>query len=126
MDKTSLQKAQQFYRDFLGRNASAQKRREAEKRIKDIDDTMAALEEAAKLQKEAEEMQKKMEQQQKEMEEQMKKMQEQEKQTAPPAAAPWSRAPPPPRVVAPLPRRPSSPPFSFHGAALTLSTAPFL
>jgi Tfp pilus assembly protein PilF len=93
MDKASLQKAQQFYRDFLGRNASAQKRREAEKRIKDIDDTMAALEEAAKLQKEAEEMQKKMEQQQKEMEEQMKKMQEQEqKQTTPPAAAPGPAA----------------------------------
>ena len=93
MDKASLQKAQQFYRDFLGRNASAQKRREAEKRIKDIDDTMAALDEAAKLQKEAEEMQRKMEQQQKEMEEQMKKMQEQEKQqTQPPAAAPGPAA----------------------------------
>jgi Flp pilus assembly protein TadD len=97
MDKATLQKAQQFYRDFLGRNATAQKRREAEKRIKDIDDTMAALEEAAKMQKEAEEMQRKQEQQQKEMEEQMKKMQEQEKQqppaTQPPAAAPAAPGP---------------------------------
>jgi Tfp pilus assembly protein PilF len=87
MDKGTLQKAQQYYRDFLGRNASAQKRKEAEKRIKDIDDTMAALDEAAKMQKEAEEMQRKQEQQDKEMQEQLKKMQEQEKQNTPPPAA---------------------------------------
>jgi Flp pilus assembly protein TadD len=92
MDKASLQKAQQFYRDFLGRNASAQKRKEAEKRIKDIDDTMAALDEAAKMQKEAEEMQRKQEQQDKEMQEQLKKMQEQEKQQQTPAAAPGPAA----------------------------------
>ena len=47
--------------------------REAEKRIKDIDEIYVALDEAAKMQAEAEEMQKKAEEQQKQMEEQMKK-----------------------------------------------------
>jgi Tfp pilus assembly protein PilF len=102
IDKANLIKAQQYYRDFLGRGKSAGKRKEAEKRIKDIDDTMAALEEAAKLQKEFEELQKKQEEQQKKMEEEMKKMQEQEKAqqggapaAAPPPGAPASSAPPP-------------------------------
>ena len=48
-------------------------KREAEKRIKDIDEIYVALDEAAKMQAEAEEMQKKAEEQQKQMEEQMKK-----------------------------------------------------
>jgi tetratricopeptide (TPR) repeat protein len=97
-DKTNLLKAQQFYRDFLGRTRSSGKKKEAEKRIKDIDDTMAALEEAAKLQKEAEELQKKADEQQKKMEEEMKKMQEQEKQQgggAPAGAAPAAPTAPP-------------------------------
>ena len=92
-DKANLLKAQQFYRDFLGHARSPGKKKEAEKRIKDIDDTMAALEEAAKLQKEAEELQKKADEQQKKMEEEMKKMQEQEK--AQQGAAPASQAPAP-------------------------------
>src|SRR6185295_7385387 len=102
IDRTNLQKAQQYYRDYLGRARSGVKRRDAEKRIKDIDDTIAALEEAAKLQKEAEELQKKMEEQQKKMEEDMKKMQEQEKAQG--GAAPASQAP-----AAPAPAAPATP-----------------
>ncbi|HEY0705879.1 MAG TPA: tetratricopeptide repeat protein, partial [Polyangia bacterium] len=97
-DKPSLLKAQQFYRDYISRSDGG-KRRDAEKRIKDIDDTLAALEEAAKMQKEAEELQKKAEEQQKKLEEEMRKMQEQEKQqqggagATPPPAAGTSAAP---------------------------------
>jgi Flp pilus assembly protein TadD len=75
-DKPVLQKAQEYYRQFLGKaNGSTPDglRRDAEKRIKDIDETFVALAEAAKLQAEAEEMQKKAEEQQKKMEEEMKK-----------------------------------------------------
>ena len=57
-------------------------KREAEKRIKDIDEIYVALDEAAKMQAEAEEMQKKAEEQQKKMEEQMKKQEEAEKKKA--------------------------------------------
>jgi tetratricopeptide (TPR) repeat protein len=76
--KPALQKAQEYYRQFLGKvNGSTPDglRRDAEKRIKDIDEIYVALAEAAKLQAEAEEMQRKAEEQQKQMEEQMKKMQ---------------------------------------------------
>lgn len=75
-DKPVLQKAQEYYRQFLGKangSTSDGLRKEAEKRIKDIDETFVALAEAAKLQAEAEEMQKKAEEQQKKMEEEMKK-----------------------------------------------------
>ena len=75
-DKPALQKAQEYYRQFLGKvgsNTPDGLRRDAEKRIKDIDETFVALAEAAKLQAEAEEMQKKAEEQQKKMEEEMKK-----------------------------------------------------
>jgi tetratricopeptide (TPR) repeat protein len=72
-DKPSLQKAQQYYRDFLTRAPTNGKRREVEKRIKDIDDMFIALEEAAKLQKEAEELQRKAEEQQRKAEEEAKK-----------------------------------------------------
>jgi len=75
-DKPALQKAQEYYRQFLGKVGSSTPdglRRDAEKRIKDIDETFVALAEAAKLQAEAEEMQKKAEEQQKKMEEEMKK-----------------------------------------------------
>ncbi len=102
-EKNNLLKAQQLYRDYLTHLRGTGKKREAERRIKDIDDTMAALEEAAKLQKEADELQKKADEQQKKLEEEMKRLQEQEKQqqgggTAPPPAAapatPSSAAPP--------------------------------
>ncbi|MEP6653637.1 MAG: tetratricopeptide repeat protein [Myxococcales bacterium] len=75
-DKPMLQKAQEYYRQFLakvGGNTPDSLRRDAEKRIKDIDEIYVALAEAAKMQAEAEEMQKKAEEQQKKMEEEMKK-----------------------------------------------------
>jgi tetratricopeptide (TPR) repeat protein len=98
IEKANLLKAQQYYRDYLGYSRNNNKKREAEKRIKDIDATMAALEEAAKLQKEAEELQRKSEEQQKKLEEEMRKMQEQEKQqqgTQPPAGSPPASTAPP-------------------------------
>jgi tetratricopeptide (TPR) repeat protein len=76
-DKPVLQKAQEYYRQFLAKasgNTSDGLRRDAEKRIKDIDEIYVALAEAAKMQAEAEEMQRKAEEQQKKMEEEMKKM----------------------------------------------------
>lgn len=81
-DKPMLHKAQNYYRDFLSRSQSPKMRKDAEKRIKDIDDTFAALVEAEKMMKEAEEMQRKAEAQQKLMEEQMKKMEAEEKAQA--------------------------------------------
>ena len=81
-DKPMLQKAQAYYRDYLSRAQSPKMRKDAEKRIKDIDDTFAALIEADKMMKEAEAMQRKAEQQQKEMEEKMKRMEAEEKARA--------------------------------------------
>lgn len=78
-DKPMLQKAQGYYRDYLSRSQSPKMKQDAQKRIKDIDDTFAALIEAEKMMKEAEEMQRKAELQQKEMEEKMKKMEADEK-----------------------------------------------
>ncbi len=78
-DKPMLQKAQTYYRDYLSRSQSPKMKKDAEKRIKDIDDTFAALLEAEKMMKEAEEMSRKAEAQQKAMEEQMKKMEADEK-----------------------------------------------
>jgi tetratricopeptide (TPR) repeat protein len=75
-EKPLLQKAQEYYRQFLSKvsgNTPDALKREAEKRIKDIDEIYVALAEAAKMQAEAEEMQKKAEEQQKKMEEEMKK-----------------------------------------------------
>jgi tetratricopeptide (TPR) repeat protein len=92
-DKAGLIKAQNYYREFLQHARSSTKRREAEKRIKDIDETMAALEEAARMQKEAEEMQRKMEEQQKKMEKEMQQQQEKEKQSQPAEPPPASPAP---------------------------------
>jgi hypothetical protein len=79
--KPALHKAQDYYRQFLSHATGSTPdnlKREAEKRIKDIDEIYVALDEAAKLMAEAEAMQKKAEEQQKQMEEQMKKMQEEE------------------------------------------------
>ena len=140
--RPTLQKAQQFYRDFLRpQRVGARSASDAEKRIKDIDDTMAALDEAAKLQKEAEELQRKAEEQQKKMEEEMKKMQEQEKQQqqAPPPAATGRRAgaagaPPPPAAATGRSGRPAaataaarfvsgrSPPSPEHRAGVAVAT----
>jgi Flp pilus assembly protein TadD len=88
--KPSLHKAQDYYRQFLGHATDSTPdsyRREAEKRIKDIDEIYVALDEAAKMQAEAEEMQKKAEEQQKKMEEEMKKQEEAEKASAAKAQA---------------------------------------
>jgi Tfp pilus assembly protein PilF len=74
--KPSLHKAQDYYRQFLGHTNDKTPdsfKRDAEKRIKDIDEIYVALDEAAKMQAESEAMQKKAEEQQKQMEEQMKK-----------------------------------------------------
>lgn len=79
--KPALHKAQDYYRDFLGHandKTPDSFRKDAEKRIKDIDEIYVALDEAAKMQAEAEEMQKKAEEQQKQMEEQMKKQEAEE------------------------------------------------
>jgi Flp pilus assembly protein TadD len=81
-DKPMLQKAQGYYRDYLTRSQSAKMKKDAEKRIKDIDDTFAALKEAEQMMKEAEEMQRKAEAQQKAMEEQMKKQEADDKAKA--------------------------------------------
>ena len=83
--KPSLQKAQEYYRQFLGHASSGTSdslKREAEKRIKDIDEIYVALAEAEKMQRESEEMQKKAEAQQKEMEEKMKQQEAAEKAAA--------------------------------------------
>ncbi len=79
--KPALHQAQDYYRQFLGHATDKTPdnlKREAEKRIKDIDEIYVALDEAAKMQAEAEEMQKKAEEQQKQMEEQMKKQEAEE------------------------------------------------
>ena len=114
-DRPILLKAQQYYRDFIGRSngQQAKMKRDAEKRIKDIDELFVALAEAAKMQKEAEEMQRKAEEQQKKMELELQKMQEAERKagTAPPPAGGEGAAPttPPPAGAAPTtPPPPSS------------------
>jgi Flp pilus assembly protein TadD len=79
--KPTLQKAQSYYRQFLSHASSStgeNLQKEAQKRIKDIDEIYVALEEAAKMQAESEEMQRKAEAQQKEMEEKMKQQEAQE------------------------------------------------
>jgi Flp pilus assembly protein TadD len=88
--KPVLHKAQDYYRQFLSHVTGATPeslKREAEKRIKDIDEIYVALDEAAKMQAEAEAMQAKAEAQQKEMEEKMKQQEEQEKAAAAKAEA---------------------------------------
>ncbi len=89
--KPTLQKAQGYYRQFLShanQSTPSSLQKEAEKRIKDIDEIYVALEEAAKMQAEAEAMQKKAEEQQKQMEEQMKKQEADEAAAAAAAKKP--------------------------------------
>jgi Tfp pilus assembly protein PilF len=99
--KPSLHQAQDYYRQFLSKASGSTPeglKKDAEKRIKDIDEIYVALDEAAKMQAEAEEMQKKAEEQQKQMEEQMKKQEAEEKAAAEKAkaggAAPAGTEPP--------------------------------
>lgn len=115
-DKPMLQKAQAYYRDFIGHTNVAKLRADANKRIKDIDEVFVALDEAAKMMKEAEELQKKAEEQQKKMEEELKKQQEAEKKQqdaaeAKKAAGSATPAPSvtPPPVEAPSPAKSAEP-----------------
>jgi Flp pilus assembly protein TadD len=101
--KPQLQKAQSYYRQFLAKATGSTPeglQKEAQKRIKDIDEIYVALEEAAKMQAESEEMQRKSEAQQKQMEEQMKK-QEADEAAAAAAAKDKAAAPPPANGEAP-------------------------
>lgn len=109
-EKETLQKAQGYYREFLqrGGNTSAKMRKDAERRIKDIDELFVAIEEAAKLQREAEELQKKADEQQKKADEEMKRQADAEK--APAAATAESKQPPaggatPTNTLAPPPAK---------------------
>ena len=85
----TLLKAKAFYNDFLNKpGAPADKIAEAKRRIKNIDEIIAANIEAAKLQAEAAKIQKQQEEQEKkakEEEERQKKLDEEKKKSAPPA-----------------------------------------
>jgi tetratricopeptide (TPR) repeat protein len=82
-----LRKAQTYYRDFASRcNGAAAKDKiaDADRRIKNIDETFAAMIEAKKLEEEA----KRIEAQQKAQEEQQKKQQEQQQKDQPQTPTP--------------------------------------
>jgi tetratricopeptide (TPR) repeat protein len=87
----TLLKAKAFYNDFLNKpGAPSDKIAEAKRRIKNIDEIIAANIEAAKLQREAAANQKLQEEQErkaKEEEERQKKLEEEKKKNAPPAKA---------------------------------------
>jgi tetratricopeptide (TPR) repeat protein len=112
-ERPTLEKAQQFYREYLGRaggSNATRMRRDAEKRIKDIDELFVALAEAKKLQEEADRIQAQSEAQQKKMEEEMKRQDEAEKKkgVTPPAETP-APAPTPPTVPPPATSAPAAP-----------------
>jgi tetratricopeptide (TPR) repeat protein len=93
----TLLKAKAFYNDFLNKpGAPADKVAEAKRRIKNIDEIIAANVEAVKLQAEAAKNQKLQEEQEKkakEEEERQKKLDEEKKKSAPPAKADPKAAP---------------------------------
>ena len=91
--KPELQKAQQYFRDFIAKSGGGDLKKDAQKRIKDIDDMFVALEEAAKMQAEYEKMLKEQEEQQKKMQEEERK---QQGAAAEPAAAATAVPPPAP------------------------------
>jgi len=95
--KPELQKAQQYFRDFIAKSGAGDLKKDAQKRIKDIDEMFVALEEAAKMQAEYEKMLKEQEEQQKQMQEEEKKQQA----AAGPAADPAAPAAPAPSPTAP-------------------------
>jgi tetratricopeptide (TPR) repeat protein len=76
-DNSNLRDAQKFYNEYAqcGRTDKT-KLADAQRRIKDIDDTFAALEQQKKMEAEVKAQQEEMEKQQKAMEEQMKQQQE--------------------------------------------------
>jgi len=85
---TNLKQAQDFYRQFVSCGKSAPRKVEdANRRIKDIDDTFAALEQQKKMEAELKVQQEEMEKQQKAMEEQQK-AQEEAAKNKPPEKAP--------------------------------------
>ena len=93
--EAELNKAKGYYRDFSSRCqtfAAKEKIADADRRIKNIDETFAALVEAKKMEEEA----RKIEAQQKQQEEQLKKQQEQQQQQTPaptPVNAPEEKKP---------------------------------
>lgn len=100
-DNTNLNQAKEFYRQYVACQRSTPKKVEdANRRVKDIDDTFAAIEQQKKMeaeskvmQEEAERQQKVMEEQQKKMEEEQKKQEEEAKAKAPQAAGAPGAAP---------------------------------
>lgn len=90
--KPELQKAQGYFRDFIAKSSGGELKKDAQKRIKDIDEMFVALEEAAKLQAEYEKMLKEAE----EMEKKQKAEEEKAGAAAPAgdATAPGAAAPP--------------------------------
>lgn len=104
--KPELQKAQQYFRDFISKSGAGDLKKDAQKRIKDIDDMFVALEEAAKMQAEYEKMLKEQEEQQKQMQEEEKKQQAAAGTAAEPAAAGASTAPTAPSGPAASPTAP--------------------
>jgi tetratricopeptide (TPR) repeat protein len=94
----TLLRAKAFYQDFLNRpGAPSDKINEAKRRIKNIDEIIAANKEAKLLQAEAEKNQKLQEEQErkaKEEEERQKKLEEEKKKSAPPAKADPKKADP--------------------------------
>ena len=85
----TLLKAKDYFNEFLARGGTTDKVNEARRRIKNIDDIIAANREAARLGAEAErigKMQEEQEKRAKEEEERQKKLEEQKKKDAPPAA----------------------------------------
>jgi tetratricopeptide (TPR) repeat protein len=72
-DNSNLREAQKFYNEFVSCGRGDQKKvADAQRRIKDIDDTFVALEEQKKMEAQLKEQQAEMEKQQKAMEEQQK------------------------------------------------------
>jgi tetratricopeptide (TPR) repeat protein len=84
-DNSNLRKAQELFRNFSSCGTADKKKVEdATKRIKDIDDTFAAIEEQKKMEAEAKKMQEESERMQKQMEEQQKQQEQQQKATETP------------------------------------------
>jgi tetratricopeptide (TPR) repeat protein len=85
-DNSNLKKAQEYFRTFSGCGSADKKKvDDAQRRIKDIDDTFAAIEEQKKMEAESKKMQEEADRMQKEMEKQQQQQQQQQ-QAAPDAA----------------------------------------
>jgi tetratricopeptide (TPR) repeat protein len=90
----TLLKAKEYFNEFLARGGASDKVAEAKRRIKNIDDIIAANREAANLQREAERLQKQQEEQEKKAkEDEERKKQEEKKAPTKPAAAKDAKAP---------------------------------